>query len=59
MVIYILDKNMKHVQVFTRMFFRAFVVSMLIINWDNKAIWGLPVGILVALLSEAEYLTKK
>jgi len=50
---------MKHVQVFTRMFFRAFVVSMLIINWDNKAIWGLPVGILVALLSEAEYLTKK
>ena len=50
---------MKHVQVLARMFFRAFVVAMLILIWDNKAIYGLPVGLLVGMLSEAEFLTKK
>lgn len=50
---------MKHVQVLTRMFFRAFVVGMLILNYDNKAVWALPFGLLVGLLSEAEYMSGK
>ena len=50
---------MKHIQALTRMFFRGFVVAMVIINSNPKAIWALPVGILVGMLSEAEYMTKK
>lgn len=50
---------MKHVQILARMFFRAFVVGMLVLNYDHTQIWALPFGILVALLSEAEYLTGK
>ena len=50
---------MKTVQAIARMWFRGFVTAMLILNWNDKAIWALPVGLLVGLLSEAEYLTKK
>lgn len=50
---------MEHVQVLSRMFFRAFVVAMLIINSNPKFIWGLPVGIIVGMLSEAKYMTKE
>lgn len=50
---------MESLQVLSRMFFRAFVVSMLFLMHDPKAIYGLPFGILVALCSEASYLTRK
>jgi len=50
---------MKYLQVFARMFFRAMVVSMLMLNYDNKQIWALPFGLLIAILSESEFLTRK
>lgn len=50
---------MEHIQVLARMLFRAFVVAMLTINFDPKAIYGLPLGVIIAILTEAEYLTKK
>lgn len=46
------------IQVLARMFYRAFVVSMLFLFWDNKAIYGLPIGIIVGLLTEFDYITK-
>lgn len=47
------------IQVLARMFYRAFVVSMLFLLWDNKAIYGLPIGIIVGILSEFDFFTKK
>lgn len=47
------------IQRIARMFFRAIVVSLLILNFDHKAIWGLPLGILIAICSEAEVMIKK
>jgi len=40
------------VQILGRIFFRAYVVAMLILIWDNKAFYGLPFGLLVGYLSE-------
>lgn len=40
------------VQVLGRVFFRAYVVAMLILIFDNKAFYGLPLGLLVGMLSE-------
>lgn len=50
---------MELLQVSARMFFRAIVVCMLILNYDKDFIWGLPLGFLVGLLSEAKWLTTK
>ena len=47
------------IQRVARMFFRAFLVGAIIMMWNPKAVWGLPLGILVGLCSEAEALTKK
>lgn len=49
----------RKVQSITRAFFRAFVVGMLILNYDTKAVWALPFGLLIGLLSEIEEFTKK
>lgn len=50
---------MKHIQAIARMFFRAFVIGMIILTWDEKAIWAIPFALLIGLLSEAEYLAEK
>ena len=50
---------MKHLQLVSRMFFRAFVVSMIILNKYPTAYYALPLGILVTLCCEAEAMTKK
>lgn len=47
------------IRVTLRMWIIAYAVSILILNWNQKAIWALPVGILVGLLSEWRFLTKK
>jgi len=47
------------VQSISRAFYRAFVVAMMFLLWDNKAIYGLPIGLLVGLCSEITTLTKK
>ena len=49
----------KLIQRVARMFFRAFVIGSLIMMWDPKAIWGLPLGVLVGICSEAESFTEK
>ena len=49
----------KKIQSITRAFFRAFVVGMIILSYDSKAVWALPFGLLVGLLSEIEEFTKK
>ncbi len=46
------------IQVFSRMIYRAFVISMLFIIWDEKAIYGLPFGILVGIGSEFNNIKK-
>ena len=50
---------MEHLQSIARQFFRAFVVAMVILNYDPKAVYALPLGLLVGLCSEAVYLTSK
>ncbi len=40
------------IQILGRVFFRAYVVAMLTLLWDNKAFYGLPFGLLVGYLSE-------
>ena len=50
---------MIHIEKIAIIFFRAFVIAMLIINWNPKAYWGLPFGILIGLLSESRWMTKK
>ena len=51
------NKTMEHVQTISRMAFKAFVITMLFIIWSPNAIYGLPVGIITALLSEAKILS--
>lgn len=50
---------MQTVQILGRIFFRAYVIAMLTLLWDNKAFYGLPMGLLFGYLSEFENLTKK
>ena len=49
--------TMEHVQTITRMAFRAFVITMIFIIWNPNAFYGIPIGILVGLLSEAKLLS--
>ncbi len=47
------------IRITLRMWIIGSAVAVLILNWNPKAIWALPVGIIVALLSEWRFLTKK
>lgn len=47
------------IQAISRMFFRAIIISMSIMIYNPKAIWAIPLGILIGLCSEAKYLTGK
>ena len=48
---------MIHIEKISIIFFREFVIAMLIINWNPKAYWGLPFGILIGFLSETRWMT--
>jgi hypothetical protein len=46
------------IQTTARMFFRAITISMLILNYDPKAIWALPLSVLIGICSESEQFKK-
>jgi hypothetical protein len=46
-------------QTIIRMFYRSFTVSMLFLIWDDKAIYGVPFGLIIGILSEYKTLTYK
>ncbi len=50
---------MELIQKVARMFFRAFVVAIIILMWNPSAVWGLPLGIIIGVCSEAEAFIKK
>lgn len=49
----------KYLGMSARMFFRAFTIAMLILIMDKSAIWGVPLGLIIGICSEAENITKK
>lgn len=49
---------MDKIEILIRIFYRAFVVAMLIFIYDNKQIWGFPFGLLIGLLTEAKALSE-
>ena len=53
------ENMMELIQKVARMFFRAFVVAAIILIWNPNAVWGLPLGIIIGICSEAEAFIKK
>ncbi len=45
------------IQTIARMFYKTFVIAMILMIWDPKAIWGLPLGLIVGICCEANNFT--
>ena len=46
------------IQILARVFYRAFVIAMIILMWNPKYIWGVPLGVIIGMCSEAKSLTE-
>lgn len=46
------------IEVISRMIFRGYVVAMVTLIYDNKAVYALPLGVIIAIGCEAKHYTK-
>jgi hypothetical protein len=49
---------MKAVQTIFRVFYKSILLSIVVINFNPKAFWIIPISVLISLFTEIENLTK-
>lgn len=49
---------LRMIQVLFTVIFKATVIALLVLNYNNKAYYAIPIGLIIGLLSEAENIHK-